>query len=441
MKFFTTILLFIALFVSLLSRAQAQLNINSTYKITHGSIETTSNETIPVNTLIQIESLSGWSVNFRELGQDLEPIGPLRTGSRVWVERAVAPVEVNDIINNIVNINDYAQTAELTSCAPLTSLRPRANPRRQQTPLSSSANQSLLTKDQTGVDRYFACYQKSSSLQSDYQNSYRQSLQKISTEFHRLQNNDLSLESVNTLMSCLIFRESALWEGGTSHSGAVGLGQFTSIAIDQVKDFIDFSGRDNFDERERVQMAENEAGRLNQSELAQNLGLIAIERRNYERYAKVRDYWNALPINPKPDSSEINSQYLANNNNHEAVMALSSLILLNCQIQLEQSEALLSPDQRLLACAGAYNMGVGGFSRNALGRNEEQGLSAWIENLRNSGDSQSNETINHLVSVNRCQTNESNYPPCGTQADYCQDLPRANSCQDQVRPQCVGECQ
>jgi len=437
-KFLSTILLLSWALTSIPSWAQVPLEAGATYKISNGSIETTTNERVPINTLIKIESISGWRVEFRELGADLEPIGPIKTGSKIWVERSVAPVDVDDIINTIVGINTHAKPDDLVDCPPLTSLRPRPNPRRNSD--GTETNQTLITKDQSSLDRYFSCYKKSTSLNEDYENSYRQSIQTISSEYHKILNEEVPLESVNTLMSCLIFRESALWEGGTSHSGAVGLGQFTSIAIDQVKDFIDFSGRDNFDQREQVQRDEHKAGRLSVSELNRNLSLIAIERRNYDRYAKVRDYWNALPINPKPKSSEINGQYLANNNNHQAVMALSSLIMLNCQIQLEHSEALMTQDQKLLACAGAYNMGVGGFSKNALGRNEDQGLNAWIENLKNSGDGQSNETINHLVSINRCQTNASNYPPCGTQSDYCKELPKANSCQDDIRPQCIGEC-
>jgi hypothetical protein len=123
------------------------------------------------------------------------------------------------------------------------------------------------------------------------------------------------------------------------------------------------------------------------------------------------------------------------------VLLFSMMMLMDCEMKFVQASVSLSQSDRLLACTGAYNIGVRGFQRHALYADESKDLDDWITNLKNSGSPQKYETINHLVSINRCSDKSSNYPPCGTEPSYCQSLEKTNPCGDSNTLKCIGECQ
>jgi hypothetical protein len=458
------LLLLLFLFASITSFS-AELKRGDSYRLGKGRIETVTGEIIPNGTLIRIEKVEGWAVTFRVLNQNLEPIGPVHKASVTWVQTSIVELELDDVINTLANISTMAKAPEIQQACPpeeklpLTitvrprprptptptasistpleiSIRPKERPNRE----AASSTPSAGIKRQADIEKYFACYQKSPSLTSTYQDSYKNSLRIVSDAYKKSTNISSSTEDINTIMSCLIFRESAHWDGGPSHTGAVGLGQFTSIAINQVKDIITYKGVDNFDDRIAIQRSEHRARRLKEADMKKNIAFIEAERKKHRRMVDLKKLWDSIPLKSRPKASEVNSTYLAKNSNHEAVIAMSSLLMRDCQIRLAEGNYNLTHSQSLLACAGSYNMGVGGFSSTALSRKGAQSLSAWVENLSKSNHSQKNETINHVISIYRCQSKDKNYPPCGTQVDYCSDLASTNPCQDNVGLLCVGEC-
>ena len=308
--------------------------------------------------------------------------------------------------------------------------------------MRSAEFSSFVFKDEGETDRYFACYQKDTDLQMDYAGTYKNSIRRMSQVYGQQTGGSVRQGDMDTLMSCLIFRESAHWRGGTSSTGAQGLGQFTGVARDEVREIINYrpnSVRDH-DERIRERQSEREAGRIDQTELNRDIRSINAERRRHERLSELQRMWDAMPMSNRPSASQITSDFTGNNNNHEAIMAMSALLVRNCQIRLEDDGIEMDARTSLLACAGAYNMGVGGFMSNAIVRNGPQNLEGWLANLEDSNDPQANEAYNHLVSIHRCISDGENFPPCGTQSNYCSALPMANSCLRNADPQCLGEC-
>lgn len=457
------------------------------YRVSNGSIETTTGDIIRPGEFIKVTRVhQGWAFAFQRLDNYLRPTGPMLFASRNWVEAAVTDMSIEEIIRMVQGAGDVVQeivaprvpcpprddiaqiilesvagdlnTGAVTrsprpvarptpaatptpteeSFAPISSIRPVPRPERRPTRELSS----FLYKSPADADSYFACYKNSNDLHLDYETRYRTSIRRMAQAYGQQTGGEIPQDDVTTLMSCLIFRESAQWRGGTSSTGALGLGQFTQTAREQVRDILTYnpSRTRSFDDRVAEQRSEREAGRLSSAELRRNLGMIEAERDNHDRKVALKELWNSIPMTNRPSASQINSSFVADNDNHEAVIAMSALMLRNCQIRMEQDDIEMDARTSLLACAGAYNMGVGGFQQNAIVRNGAQSLEGWIRNLRNSGDSQSAETRNHLVSVNRCISGGENFPPCGTGPDYCTALPMSNPCTEDASPTCVGEC-
>ena len=171
-----------------------------------------------------------------------------------------------------------------------------------------------------------------------------------------------------------------------------------------------------------------------------NLSIIDAERRVKERKEELQEYWNSLSLSSRPSAGQLNDSYMGNNNNHEAVIALSAMMVRNCMIRLQEEVDSMNSSDLMLACAGAYNMGVGGFKDNAISGSGEQSVEAWVANLKKSGHRQANETIGHVISIKRCSEEGANYPPCGTSSSYCTALPKADSCRLDPGLRCPGEC-
>jgi hypothetical protein len=416
------------------------------YKLAHGSIERIENTPVSKDTFIRVTAVQGWLVEYEVLDSNYRPVSSGNRSSKQWVDRAAQALSNEDAVKMALSVSQSADPNRPAQCCEGTamaaslesSIRPPPRPPALRGGTSPSSN--LIFKNLGSTDAYFQCYQTNQASHQQYTSRFRSSIGEVSRVYAQSMPS-VSTEDAQALMGCLIFRESAHWRGGTSRTGAVGLGQFTTVAINQVKDIINYSGRDNFDERVETQRAERAAGRIrSDDDLRSRINLIEAERRNHLRMVELRRLWESYPLANRPRANQINSNYLANNDNHQAIIALSSLLMRDCQIRLQHNGINMAEKDSLVACAGAYNMGVGGFSSNALSRDGPHNVSAWVENLRRSGHSQRNETINHVISISRCVDNAGNYPPCGTQANFCSDLPRANPCQDSHRPLCIGEC-
>lgn len=434
------------------------------YRVANGSIETMDGGVIENGEFIKVlRDHSGWAVAFQRLDDSFRPVGPELVASRRWTEAAVEPMGINDVVAMVVNMDEEVARVGEAPCdcpsvnaidlavreAMETQVRPDPTPSTQgltrslrpvmrPANISSAPISSYLIKDSEEVDQYFACYKFSEEKHLDYAGQYRNSIRRMSRVYSQTSGGTLDQGEVTTLMSCLLFRESWGWRGISSESGAVGLGQFTDVAMADVKKFISHEiTPGNFDERDEIQRAEHRAGRLSASGLRRALASIDAERKNHMRFNELRRLWDSIPMNNRPSSSQVNESFLRNNANHEAIIALSSLLVKNCQIRFEDRGYEMDPMSSLLACSGGYNMGPAGIMSEALERRgTPQNLDAWLQNLRNSNHPQRRETHNHLVSIHRCMSDGENFGPCGNQADLCEALPMANHCTHNANPQC-----
>tara|TARA_Y100000780_G_scaffold159130_1_gene144136 strand:+ start:17989 stop:19350 length:1362 start_codon:yes stop_codon:yes gene_type:complete len=339
-----------------------------------------------------------------------------------------------------VSLRPVARPAHIEQRAELGSTRPVPRPEALQVDADLEA---LLFKSDNEKDSYLACYERERSYTDDYRNKYKNSIavvSKAATTVAQGNGERIDEGDFNTLLTCLIFRESAHFEGGSSHSGAVGLGQFTGIAVKELKNMLNHSPRDS-ESLDQISELGNlwREGSIENIDYQRALASRVSNMNMRSRRDEIKAFWEALPFE-KPSSSQINKSYMGDNDNHEVVIAASAMMLRDCALRLKNERESMDANLRLLACAGAYNMGVGGFKRNALSRNSNGGIYAWVNNLKNSGSGQANETINHIISINRCIQKEKNYPPCGTRSSHCQELNQTEICSDPKALKCVGEC-
>jgi hypothetical protein len=436
-------LLFFILLFSILEPIQADVEFNpgEDYIITGEGIVSFQEEFIAPKTRIRIQRVRDTSIDIEILSSNLTGTGQYHTISSSWLLRSTRELTTFELVSNAISVLLFPPILEIQpDCSPEDSsqLAPVSSVRPPKRPLDLTTGGTLV-KGRFDVASYFDCYRSNQNAHETYVDQYSSAIRRISSTFsHDLP--ELSEEQTASLMACLLFRESAHWQGVTSDTGAVGLGQFTGIAINQVQSILRFEGRDNFNERRLVQRSELEARRIDQNEYENNLELIEAEERNYNRMTELKSLWNRFELRQRPSANQIDRSYLADNENHEAIFALSAILVRECQLRTQENNIAMNDRLSLLACLGAYNMGYGAFSSNAFNRSGEQSPQDWVENLLKSDHHQRQETANHLISIMRCSEPGSNYPPCGTRNTYCRELPNTNPCADQVGLLCSGEC-
>lgn len=411
------------------SLAQAQLESGQDYVVTSSFI-TFSEENIETNQSVRIIAIHETTAEIEIMDHDFQATGQREIVSRSWLERSLRNLTLNETISLAFSFMETQnEFGNLNSCAPQTSPRPRARPQRELTDIRGSFD----------TARYFECYRSNSQAHDDYVDRYSSSISRHAQVYAQVLP-ELDHEDLSTLFSCLFFRESAHWQGGVSSTGAVGLGQFTGIAINQVQAVLEYQGRDNFEERKQIQQSEFEAKRLSQDQLSENLEMIANEERNYRRMTELQDLWGQFNLTKRPTASEITVDFLADNQNFEVIFALSMLLVRECQIRAKENNIQMDQHQSLLACLGAYNMGYAAFSSEAFNRTGPQSTESWVSNLRLSTHHQRDETADHLISILRCSSPVHNLPPCATQANYCQELEQTNPCALSQTLLCSEEC-
>lgn len=436
------------------------IQIGESYRVT-STLQNTNGGSISVGTYIKvIGTHQGWAYGVQRLGDNFVPLTGTEYISQDWTGRSVTPLTINEVVQMVQSApaevdrvteapcdcnreieNAIALALEETPPTPVqrpAPVRPVARP----VNLGAHTFSTFIFKDEDEADQYFACYQKDTDLQMDYAGTYKNSIRRMSRVYGQQTGGTVNQDDMDTLMSCLIFRESAHWRGTTSSKGAKGLGQFTPDGRAEVREILNYNPNNvrDHDDRIRERTGERDAGRISDAQLRIDIRNIEVQRKRHDRMVALKRMWEAMPMQNRPSADDITPEYTANNNNHESIMAMSALLIRNCQIRLENNNFDMDPRTSLLACAGAYNMGVGGFRDNALVRNGPQSLQGWLQNLRNSSDDQADETYNHLVSVHRCISDGENFPPCGTGQDYCTALPMADACQNNADPRCLGEC-
>ena len=303
-----------------------------------------------------------------------------------------------------------------------------------------------LLKNQKEVDSYFSCYQKNRRFKDRYETMIKESIGKAVDHYMKMAPLNIQPEKqkIKTLFSCLIFRESMGWRNLESHTGAKGLGQFTTIAIEDIRKILSRNiESDEYQVEEKISvismLLENtEINRPEYKQFNKQMSYYKKKRHINKRMKIMQNYWLDIDASLRPSVREIDSNYIFDISNHEIIVHLSMLMIINCQINYRNRQIGgldRNPFKNFLACMGAYNMGVNGFYDNALkGVDPDATLEDWIDNLKKVNHFQKNETIRHMISINRCIQKNSNFPTCGTDINYCQgELPNTNICLDKEK--------
>ncbi len=421
---------------------------HSFYFINGGTLSSQEGYVIPKNTYAQIMKENSWSVTimvFNQKGILLNNGRPI-TISKKWFYKASTDLSLEHFVNllaeglNIESIQQKYCQESAKQLGPLKKEEIKAGP------LPENNMWTFLTKNPNELENFYSCYQKDRSALRDYSLYFRPSITEISEQYAK-SSEGINSEQVNAILGCLLYRESSHWKGKESHSGAVGIGQFTGTAINRVKSILTFKSKDTFQARldsRYKKLREKKLSATKRRQLQRDINIINAEKARYMRFKKLQQYWKQLNLKKRPAARKLNHTYFADKNNHQSIIAMSSLLLLDCQIGFEQAEVKMSPKTALLACAGAYNMGAHGFFKNAINKRtlDQQNLQSWITNLESSHSPQKKETIGHLISIHRCSQKESNFPPCGTNHHYCKNLPLTNPCQSPDSLKCPREkCQ
>lgn len=410
------------------------------YKSFKGSLETAQDFIIPNGSFMKVVAINPPWVTVKAFNEEGEPLkdGEDLDLSKYWFEKATKKTtftQVVELVSRPLDL-DPGEDIRLEDCL-------RAQGQQSGSDVIQTLTGSPDIKLSEPLYSYFKCYQKESKPMTRYSESISPSIKKISEAYHATWNQPLPATEFETLLSCLIFRESSHFKGKSSPTGAVGIGQFTYTAIRHMKKVLSLKPQDNFEERLAPRIAKlngNSISQTTRNKLNKEVELIRAEERNYKRALAAKNLFDTYPLDDKPKASQLNDAYFKDPKNDEAVLLFSMMLVMDCEVKMIQSNSTLKPENRLLACMGAYNMGTRGFYRYALRGNQSEDIGDWVNNLRASSSPQRHETINHLVSINRCAKKDGHYPPCGTSPSYCQNLDNTNPCVDSTVLKCVGEC-
>ena len=319
-------------------------------------------------------------------------------------------------------------------------------------PSSKLQDAFLSYKGLEEINQYFACYQKDEQFRELYNNQFKKDISKAVGNYGDVMPEDLRLASQQTqsLFSCLLFRESAGWKNKISPSGARGIVQFTSNTLEQMKKMLSSEVESDAHLDAEIEKYEKWYKAANSPKerdvYHESVIYLKNKKKVNERKRIMQDYWNNISTS-KPEINQIDTNYIFDIKNSEISIHLSMLVIIDCQISYKQANLKCftkAPDKNFFSCIGAYNMGVGGFYRNALeNTNNSCSLKDWIYNLEESDSKQKDETKRHLISVNRCVQKGNNFPMCGTNPEYCEEeLSFANHCKtsEEIIPCDNKEC-
>ena len=327
-----------------------------------------------------------------------------------------------------------------------------------QTPPPSSSNDLYFGtyKSSKELEQYFSCYRKveedgvdDTIHHKNYMSKYKTSIDRTINKFSEVNNFEFNSEEIKPIFKCLVMRESTQWSGVTSPTGAVGLAQFTNIAIDHVEGIFKAPETKISKINEHIDYLEGYAkrkGKLTQT-LRRDYNTAKAMRAKFYRYEKIKNFYRQLrkdnPKLPNLDVSDskidakITKSVLKNNDNHEFIFALAMSKMMDCTEQLKPYFKDIkdnSMSKLFFACTIAHNIGISGFESAAMGKNKDTDVSDWIKNLDDSDYFQRKETINHIISIQRCFEGNTNYPQCGSDAGRCvkrdKSIKNTNHCND-----------
>lgn len=274
-------------------------------------------------------------------------------------------------------------------------------------------------KSEGDLRKYFDCYVVEPGRFKIVVDQYMPLISQASKDF----------DIPQTLLACLIFRESRFNVDAKSPTGAIGLGQHLRGTMADISRVID----DDFNDIPKLQALHNSLSQRPETSLtAQELKDL--------RYAKTRmtgavqaEQWksyfknlSAKKLHKGAAPKVVSTKTIKNPSIAIGATAfyLQSILIhfkktLDPTLSLAQSDSDKRNYDALLAAAGAYNMGPGAAS-GMLESIRPPSAKKWIERLKKSNE----ETAGHILSIQNClsspATNEAAWnAPMGSPNNDC----------------------
>ncbi len=417
-------------------------------------LETLEGHRLTDQHFMMIEEDSSWAYKLRVYdrvsGQQLFN-GQLLTTAKRYFDPSTKILDAEQVITLLKEVEGASPEAELflamRGCCPEGKGDSSSTSGLAELGSGTLVTSSADLKNQRELDSYFSCYQKKSKYQKRYTTGIKASIGRAVERYVQVMPKSLEMaeDEVKALFSCLIFRESAGWQGKSSPTGARGLGQFTTRTLKHLKKMLATKVEPNENIQKEVEKYRGLLARAKtkreRRRYRKDIEYLENRLRTNHRARVMQEYWRSL--GKRPALRQLNTTYVSLPGNHSVVMALSMLLIMDCQMTHQQNNLRLRGRKSFFACTGGYNMGTQGFYVHALRGGEGlQSMGTWIRNLERSRSGQKWETKKHIISVKRCAEKGKNFPMCGTQANYCQGkLPRANICQEDPSLLCESkEC-
>lgn len=293
---------------------------------------------------------------------------------------------------NIFNVKPYPVCDE-----------PTAAPAPQQTKHETSAQKASAVpfKSEGDLRKYLDCYVVEPGRMKIVTEKYLPLIAQAAKDF----------DIPQTLLACLIFRESRFDINARSGSGAIGLGQHLRGTMADISRVVG----DDFSDVPKLQA-------LHDSMSGRESGLSTQELKDM-RYAKARmmgatqlaqwkNYFenlSAKELHKGPSPKVVSTKTITTPSIAIGATAfyLQSILIhfqktLDPTLSLEQSDKDARNYDALLAAAGAYNMGPGAAS-GMLEDIRPPNPKKWIERLKKSNQ----ETAGHILSIQNCLTSPS----------------------------------
>ena len=366
--------------------------------------------------------------------------------------------------------------------------------------VSVAQEESGWCKTKLEMERYFHCHKSQSEEQQQESQFYRDKLSpsieksvNYYEEVMRAQGVEVHKNDIRTLFSCLIFAEGK-WGDSSSHTNAIGLAQFTSVALEdtmanlQAPRRVSCSPGQGDAEQALCKSLRANAGRAEVMQYFFNLARqrSPVIKKFWDEYGsksyecleyQLSSKGSRIGCKKYPSDMEKLRRVFSQKENHEIVMTFAMLNLISAQVQYEGKSFYFNsqePGDRLreifFFSTGAYNMGVHGFFREALdgvgqfnlGDPEPliNNLDRSIQNLENSMNrlerdermgiaqkekergklqarlNKRHEIRRHMISIYRCAQKGSYIPTCGTHNLFCDNLENRDICSGENRFLC-----
>jgi hypothetical protein len=279
----------VSIILTLTSPSIAADSLSNTpiYNNNKGSLNTLQNVIIPNNSYLQIVKNNHPFVTVKAYDKDGTKLfeGRDLEIAKYWFDKSVTVSSFNDVVELIsepLNIVP-AHEMSLEDCL-------RTN---NSTDLIRTVAGSPSIRLSDDLGEYFSCYQKKTSAITRYTSKISPAIKKVTDNYGRVWQTPLPSAEFETLLSCLIYRESSHFTGNSSPSGAVGIGQFTHTAIKHLKKILTVNLQTNFESRLAPRIQQLNQGSISETtrrKLNKEVSLIKAEQRNNYRNLTIKKF-------------------------------------------------------------------------------------------------------------------------------------------------------